>query len=116
MMWAAMGVFGAVTSAVNHAWGVEKQPSYFKHKMISFVMLVLAGLLLIVGLLLVSAINVVEARWFAAVVERHGRCARCRASRRWASDTSCSSSSWGWSSTSCPMRRSVFATCGWARS
>ena len=27
MMWAAMGVFGAVTSAVNHAWGVEKQPS-----------------------------------------------------------------------------------------
>ena len=29
MVWAAMGVFGAITSAVNHAWGVEKQPSYF---------------------------------------------------------------------------------------
>ena len=40
MIWAAMGVFGAITSAVNHAWGVEKQPSYFKHKLISFVMLV----------------------------------------------------------------------------
>ena len=32
-VWAAMGVFGAVTSAVNHAWGVEKQPSYLKHKL-----------------------------------------------------------------------------------
>lgn len=70
MMWAALGVFGAVTSAVNHAWGVEKQPSYFKHKLISLVMLVMAGLLMIVGLLLVSAINVVEASWFAGILER----------------------------------------------
>jgi membrane protein len=70
MVWAAMGVFGAITSAVNHAWGVEKQPSYFKHKVISFVMLVMASLLLIIGLLLVSAMNVVEARWFSGVVAR----------------------------------------------
>jgi membrane protein len=68
MVWAAMGVFGAITSAVNHAWGVEKQPSYFKHKLISFVMLVVSSLLLLVGLLIVSAISVVEARWFAAVI------------------------------------------------
>ncbi len=67
MVWAAMGVFGAITSAVNHAWGVEKQPSYFKHKLISFLMLVTASLLLLFGLLLVSAINVAEARWFAVV-------------------------------------------------
>ena len=71
MIWAAMGVFGAITSAVNHAWGVEKQPSYFKHKMISFTMLVMASLLLIAALALVSTINIVEARWFAAVVERY---------------------------------------------
>ena len=70
MIWAAMGVFGAITSAVNHAWGVEKQPSYLKHKLISFVMLVAASLLLMAGLLLVSAINVVEARWFSVVVVR----------------------------------------------
>ena len=70
MIWAAMGVFGAITSAVNHAWGVEKQPSYLKHKLISFVMLVAASLLLLLGLLLVSAINVVEARWFAVVAVR----------------------------------------------
>jgi membrane protein len=70
MVWAAMGVFGAITSAVNHAWGVEKQPSYFKHKLISFVMLVTSGLLLLAGLLLVSAINVAEARWFEIVIRR----------------------------------------------
>jgi len=69
-IWAAMGVFGAITSAVNHAWGVEKQPSYLKHKLISFVMLVAASLLLLAGLLLVSAINVLEARWFAGVAAR----------------------------------------------
>ena len=71
MTWAAMGVFGAITSAVNHAWGVEKQPSYFKHKMISFTMLVMASLLLIAALALVSTINIVEARWFAVVVDRY---------------------------------------------
>jgi membrane protein len=70
MVWAAMGVFGAITSAVNHAWGVEKQPTFLKHKLISFVMLVAASLLLLGGLLLISAINVVEARWFAVVAAR----------------------------------------------
>lgn len=70
MIWAAMGVFGAITSAINHAWGVEKQPSYFKHKLISFVMLVAASLLLLAGLLLVSAINLIEAHWFAVVVAK----------------------------------------------
>jgi membrane protein len=73
MVWAAMGVFGAITSAVNHAWGVDKQPSYFKHKMISFVMLVMASLLLLVALALASAVNLVEASWFSAVVARHER-------------------------------------------
>lgn len=70
MLWAAMGVFGAVTSAVNHAWGVEKQPSYFKHKLISLTMLSAAGVLMLLGLLLVSAINVVDAWWFADVLAR----------------------------------------------
>jgi len=70
MVWAAMGVFGAITSAVNHAWGVEKMPSYFRHKLISFVMLVASGLLLLGGLLLVTAINVAESGWFAGVLEK----------------------------------------------
>ena len=71
MVWAAMGVFGAITTAVNHAWGVEKQPSYLKHKLISFLMLVAASLLLLVGFALVSAINLFEAHWFSAVAGQH---------------------------------------------
>ncbi len=70
MIWAAMGVFGAVTSAINHAWGVEKQPSYLKHKLISFVMLVAAGLLLLIALVLITATSVVGASWFAGVLAR----------------------------------------------
>ena len=66
MIWAALGVFGAVTTAVNYAWRVERQFSYLKHKLVSFLMLGAAGLLMVVGLLLLSAKTVVEASWFAS--------------------------------------------------
>jgi membrane protein len=69
-LWGSMGVFGALTSAVNHAWGVEKPPSFFKHKLIAFVMLMAAGFLMVVALLLVSAIQVAEMGWFTSVVSR----------------------------------------------
>ena len=70
LIWAAMGVFSAVSSAVNHAWGVEKQRSYVRHKVFSFFMLLAAGGLLMATLMLVSAIQIVDASWFAAVVDR----------------------------------------------
>jgi membrane protein len=70
MTWAAMGFFGAVSSAVNYAWGVEKQPSYLKHKLIALVMLMTASLLLLAALALLSASSVVGASWFADVVNR----------------------------------------------
>lgn len=70
MIWASMGVFGAITSAVNHAWGVEKQPSYFKHKLISLTMLVAASLLLLIALMLVTATSITKAGWFAVILER----------------------------------------------
>lgn len=68
LIWAAMGVFGALTSAINHAWGVDKQPTFFKHKVVSLTMLAGAGVLLLAGLLLASAINAAEASWFAPVM------------------------------------------------
>lgn len=68
LVWASMGVFGAVTSAINHAWGVDKQPSYLKHKLVSFVMLVASSVLLLIGLLLVSAISIAGTSWFAHVL------------------------------------------------
>jgi membrane protein len=71
LIWASLGVFSAVTSAVNHAWGVEKQRSFLKHRLVSFLMLVAASLLLLATLLIISAGQVVEALWFAQVVERY---------------------------------------------
>jgi membrane protein len=70
LMWAALGVFSAVSTAVNHAWGVEKQRSYLKHKLVSFVMMLAAGALLLVTLLLMSADQVVGAKWFHTILER----------------------------------------------
>jgi membrane protein len=67
--WAALGVFGAITTAMNSAWKVERQPSYLKHKLVSSLMLVAAGILTFVGLAVVSAQNVIKATWFAAVVQ-----------------------------------------------
>ena len=42
LVWGALGVFGAISTAVNYAWGVEKQRSFWKHKLFSFVMLLVA--------------------------------------------------------------------------
>ena len=68
LVWGAMGMFGAVSTAVNYAWGVEKQRSFWKHKLFSFLMLSVAGLMFVVALLLISASKVVGATWFAGVL------------------------------------------------
>jgi membrane protein len=70
LIWGAIGFFGAISTAVNYAWGVEKQRSYFKHKLFSFVMLLVAGAILLLALLLVSATQMVGASWFADVLAR----------------------------------------------
>jgi len=70
LVWGALGVFGAISTAVNYAWGVEKQRSFWKHKLFSFVMLLVAGLILLIALLLISASQVVGATWFAGVLAR----------------------------------------------
>jgi membrane protein len=68
LIWGAMGMFGAVSTAVNYAWGVEKQRSFLKHKLFSFLMLSVAGFMFVVALLLISASKVVGATWFAGVL------------------------------------------------
>ena len=70
LIWGSLGVFGAITSAVNEAWGVEKQRSFLKHRMVSFLMLVAAGGVMILALLLVSAIEVARASWFGVMLAR----------------------------------------------
>ena len=60
LVWASLGFFGAVTSAVNEAWGVEKQRSFWKHRLVSFLMLVAATTAMAVALLFVSFLQVAE--------------------------------------------------------
>jgi len=60
LVWASLGFFGAVTNAVNAAWGVEKQRSFWKHRLVSFLMLVAASTAMAVALLFVSFLQVAE--------------------------------------------------------
>lgn len=70
LIWASLGVFGAVTSAVNDAWGVEKQRSFLRHRMVSFLMLVAGGGVMMLGLVLVGAVQVAQASWFGVMLTR----------------------------------------------
>jgi membrane protein len=77
LIWASLGFFGAVTSAVNEAWGVEKQRSFWKHRLVSFLMLVAASTAVASLLVFVSFLQVAEtsragqmvanAQWFPLV-------------------------------------------------
>jgi len=70
VIWGGVGVFGAISTAVNYAWGVDKQRSFWKHKLYSFLMLAIAELVLLMALMLVSATEVAGASWFAGVLAR----------------------------------------------
>ena len=69
LVWGALGVFGAISTAVNYAWGVEKHRSFWHHKLFTFLMMLIAGTVLALALVLISASSVVGARWFARVPE-----------------------------------------------
>jgi membrane protein len=70
LIWASLGVFGAVTSAVNEAWGVEKQRSFWKHRMVSFLMLVAAGGVMVLALVSITAVQIAQASWFGEMLAR----------------------------------------------
>jgi membrane protein len=67
LIWASLGFFSAVTSAVNHAWGVEKPRSYLKSKLFALLMMVAAGLVLVAVLGAAGAVNIARARAFRVV-------------------------------------------------
>ena len=66
MAWAALGFFGSITTAVNYAWRVQPF-GYWKHKLVSFLMLCSAGLLMLVGLGMLSARTLLRTSLFASV-------------------------------------------------
>lgn len=68
LVWASLGVFNAITSAVNHAWAVEKRRSFLKHRLVGFLMMVSAGLILVIGLVIASLVRLAETRLGEALV------------------------------------------------
>jgi membrane protein len=69
LIWAALGVFGAVSTAVNYAWGVP-QRSIVRHRLVSFLMLFAAALLMLAALLIVSLSALAEASGSIALLSR----------------------------------------------
>ena len=70
LVWAALGFFSAISSAVNYAWRVEKPRSYLRHKLFSFFMLLAAGLMLMLALVVGSVFQMGHATWVAELVAR----------------------------------------------
>jgi membrane protein len=70
LVWASLGVFNAVTSAVNHAWGVERRRSFLMHRVISFLMMLSAGAIFVAALVLASVARVAPTNWFWSLIER----------------------------------------------
>lgn len=70
LVWASLGFFNAVTSAVNHAWGVEKRRSFLRHRLVGFLMLLSSGVVLVLALLLMSAVRLAQTRWFGDLQQR----------------------------------------------
>lgn len=65
-IWASMGVFSALTAAVDHAWSTEQPRTYFRHQLTAFVMMATSFLVFALALLVVSAAQVSGTSGFAS--------------------------------------------------
>jgi membrane protein len=63
LLWASQGVFGAISTAVNHAWAVERPRSFWRHRWFSLLMMSTATLLLFIALLVLSASKASGTPW-----------------------------------------------------
>ena len=70
LIWASTGVFNAITSAVNHAWGVERRHSFLKYRLWGFAMLLSSGGLLVIGFILAGMVRLAEESRFAIAIGR----------------------------------------------
>ncbi|HOQ60293.1 MAG TPA: YihY/virulence factor BrkB family protein, partial [Vicinamibacterales bacterium] len=60
----------AISTAVNHAWAVERPRSFWQHRWFSLLMMAAAGLMLFAALLLLSAAKVRGESWFTLLLAR----------------------------------------------
>lgn len=67
LAYASLGVFNAISSAVNHAWGVESRRTFIRHRLFSFVMMASAAAIFLTAIVVVSLVRVAEARWYGAL-------------------------------------------------
>jgi len=58
LVWASQGVFGAVSTAVNHAWRVDRPRSFWGHRVFSLLMMLAAGAVIMAALLIVGSSKV----------------------------------------------------------
>lgn len=71
LLWASLGVFGAISSAVNHAWHVELRRSFLMHRLVSFLMMLSAGAIFVIALALASVSRIAPTNWLWGVLERN---------------------------------------------
>jgi len=71
LLWASQGVFGAISTAVNHAWDVEKPRSFWGHRWFTLLMMAAAALLLFAALLILSAASIRGTTWPALVFNQY---------------------------------------------
>jgi len=69
IVWTALSVFRAVSSAVDHAWNVERRRSFLRHQALAFMMLVAAGAVMVAALVFASVGEMMSAGWFAGLIE-----------------------------------------------
>ncbi|HJN43217.1 MAG: hypothetical protein CL477_05410 [Acidobacteria bacterium] len=69
IIWTALGVFRAISSAVNHAWNVDTRHSFLKHQASAFLMMLAAGVMLLAALLLVSLGEMMATSWFGRLLD-----------------------------------------------
>jgi membrane protein len=69
VVWSALGVFRAISSAVDHAWSVETRRSFLRHQASAFLMLVAAGLVMVAALVVASVAEVMATSWFGRLLD-----------------------------------------------
>lgn len=60
LLWSGSQVFAAIRHSVNTAWGIAKDHSFLRGKLIDFAMLLAIGFLFVLSLILTFAIRVVQ--------------------------------------------------------
>ena len=71
LLWASQGVFGAISTAVNHAWDVEKPRSFWGHRWFTLLMMGAAALMLFAALLILSTASIRGTTWSALLFNQY---------------------------------------------